>query len=141
MPDMTMLKEKLDEKSPAKIVLLSHMKALCDANREVILVSLCTTDGFPISCFSSSELSNQTDKFAAMSSTLSALSDSSASQMKQGKCDITIVEATAGNMLFVKTDYIGKPCVLTVVAQNKMALAEARYKTKKLIGVISAIIE
>jgi len=86
-------------------------------------------------------LSNQTDKFAAMSSTLSALSDSSASQMKQGKCDITIVEATAGNMLFVKTDYIGKPCVLTVVAQNKMALAEARYKTKKLIGVISAITE
>ena len=141
MPDMTMLKEKVDEKSPAKIALLSHMKALCDANREVILVSLCTTDGFPISYFSISELSNQTDKFAAMSSTLSALSDSSASQMKQGKCDITIVEATAGNMLFVKTDYIGKPCVLTVVAQNKMALAEARYKTKKLIGVISAITE
>jgi len=105
------------------------------------LVSLCTTDGFPISCFSIKELSNQSDKFAAMSSTLSALSDSSAAQMKQGKCDITIVEATSGNMLFVKTDYIGKPCVLTVVAQDKMALAEARYKTKKLIGEISSITE
>lgn len=117
------------------------MKALCEANREVILVSLCTTDGFPISCFSISELSNQADKFAAMSSTLSALSDSSASQMNQGKCDITIVEATSGNMLFVKTDYIGKPCVLTVVAQDKMALAEARYKTKKLMAEIAAITE
>lgn len=130
-----------NEKSPAKIALLRHMKALCEANREVVLVSLCTTDGFPISCFSISELSNQADKFAAMSSTLSALSDSSASQMNQGKCDITIVEATSGNMLFVKTDYIGKPCVLTVVAQDKMALAEARYKTKKLMAEITAITE
>ena len=130
-----------NEKSPAKIELLRHMKALCEANREVILVSLCTTDGFPISCFSISELSNQADKFAAMSSTLSALSDSSASQMQQGKCNITIVEATSGNMLFVKTDYIGKPCVLTVVAQDKMALAEARYKTKKLMAEIATITE
>lgn len=130
-----------NEKSPAKTELLRHMKALCEANREVILVSLCTTDGFPISCFSISELSNQADKFAAMSSTLSALSDSSASQMQQGKCNITIVEATSGNMLFVKTDYIGKPCVLTVVAQDKMALAEARYKTKKLMAEIAAITE
>ncbi|MDN3454587.1 MULTISPECIES: hypothetical protein [unclassified Psychrobacter] len=138
---MTTLNEKTDEKSPAKKALLSHIKVLCEANRDITLVSLCTTDGFPISCFSISELSNQTDKFAAMSSTLSALSDSSASQMKQGKCDITIVEATFGNILFVKTNYIGKPCVLTVVAQNKMALAEVRYKTKKLIGVISAITE
>jgi len=130
-----------NEKSPAKVALLGHIKALCDANREIILVSLCTTDGFPISCFSISELSNQADKFAAMSSTLSALSDSSATQMKQGKCKITIVEASAGNMLFVKTDYIGKQCVLTLVAQDKMALAEARYKTKKLISEISAITE
>ncbi len=130
-----------NEKSSAKLALLSHIKTLCDANREIILVSLCTTDGFPISCFSVSELSNQADKFAAMSSTLSSLSDSSAKQMKQGQCNIAIVEATSGNILFVKTDYIGKPCVLTVVAHNKMALAEARYKTKKLIGEISAIRE
>lgn len=63
------------------------------------------------------------------------------SQMQQGKCNITIVEATSGNMLFVKTDYIGKPCVLTVVAQDKMALAEARYKTKKLMAEIATITE
>jgi len=137
MQDMTIR----NEESPAKIELLKHMKATCEANREIILVSLCTTDGFPIGCFSINELSNQSDKFAAMSSTLSALSDSSASQMKQGKCNITIVEATSGNILFVKTDYIGKPCVLTVVAQDKMALAEARYKTKKLRSKISAITE
>lgn len=124
-----------------KLVLSRCIKQLCEANREIALVTLCTTDGFPISCFSINSLSNQADKFAAMSSTLSALSDSSASQMKQGQCDITIVEATSGNMLLVKTDYLGKPCVLTVVAQNKMTLAEARYKTKRLASEISAISE
>ncbi|MGM8886519.1 roadblock/LC7 domain-containing protein [Psychrobacter sp. 1U2] len=130
-----------NENSQAKVVLSRCIKELCEANREIALVTLCTTDGFPISCFSVNELSNQADKFAAMSSTLSALSDSSASQMKQGQCDITIVEASTGNMLFVKTDYLSKPCVLTVVAQNKMTLAEARYKTKRLASEIASISE
>lgn len=128
-----------NENTPAKIALSACIKELCEANREIALVTLCTSDGFAISCFSVNELSNQADKFAAMSSTLSALSDSSASQMKQGQCDITIVEATSGNMLFVKTDYLSKPCVLTLVAQNKMTLAEARYKTKRLASQIAAI--
>ncbi len=131
----------INENTQAKIELSRCIKELCEANREIALVTLCTTDGFAISCFSINELSNQADKFAAMSSTLSALSDSSASQMKQGQCEITIVEATSGNMLFVKTDYIGKPCVLTLVAQNKMTLAEARYKTKRLANRISTITE
>jgi len=137
MLDMTIQ----NEKAPVNTELLKHMNTFCEANREIMLVSLCTTDGFPISCVSIKELREQSDKFAAMSSTLSALSDSSASQMKQGNCNITIVEATSGNILLVKTDYVGKPCVLTVVAQNKMSLAEARYKTKKLIGKIATITE
>lgn len=131
----------VNENSQAKVALSRCIKDLCETNREIALVTLCTTDGFPISCFSINELSNQADKFAAMSSTLSALSDSSASQMQQGECEITIVEATSGNMLFVKTDYLGKPCVLTVVAKNKMTLAEARYKTKRLASEITTISE
>ncbi|MGO1965901.1 MAG: roadblock/LC7 domain-containing protein [Moraxellaceae bacterium] len=129
----------LNETSPAKAALSRHMRALSNANSEILLISLCSTDGFPIDTVSIIDLGDQNDKFAAMSSTLSALSDSSATQMKQGKCDITIVEATLGNILFVKVDYVGKPCVLTVVAKSQMALAEVRYKTKKLIGSISAI--
>ncbi|MGM8870432.1 roadblock/LC7 domain-containing protein [Psychrobacter sp. 2Y5] len=131
----------VNENSQAKVALSRCIKDLCETNREIALVTLCTTDGFPISCFSVNELSNQADKFAAMSSTLSALSDSSASQMQQGQCEITIVEATSGNMLFVKTDYLSQPCVLTVVAQSKMTLAEARYKTKRLASEISTISE
>lgn len=110
-------------------------------DREVVVVSLCTTDGFPIKYFSMDELSAEADKLAAMSSTISALSDSSARQMNQGQCDITIIEAVLGHMLFVKTVYLGTPCVLTVVASTKMSLATARYKTKNLAQAFANIPE
>lgn len=128
-----------NEKIKANAALSQCIKALCEENRDITLVNLCTTDGFPISCFSISELSNQADKFAAMSSTIVALSNSSANQVNQGQCTITIVEATSGNILFVRANYAGAECVLTVVAKEKMTLAAARYKTKKLAEVISNI--
>lgn len=126
-----------NEKAQENIELTQCIEAFCADNREVTLVSLCTTDGFPISYFSKSDLTNLADKLAAMSSTLSALSDSSATQMNQGQCDITIIETTSGSILFVRASYLGKPCVLTVVAKEKMLLAAARYKTKKLAQTIA----
>lgn len=130
-----------NQKIKANKELSTFIKELCEENRDIILVSLCTTDGFPITCFSINELSNQSDKFAAMSSTLSSLSDSSVKQVNKGKCEITIVEATSGNLLFVRANYLSAECVLTVVAKEKMALATARYKTKKLAEAISNISE
>ncbi|WP_145952531.1 roadblock/LC7 domain-containing protein [Psychrobacter sp. DAB_AL43B] len=124
-----------------KTELLKSIKELCESNKEIVLVSLCTTDGFPITYLSIDELSAEADKMAAISSTLAALSNSSARQMNQGECDITIIEASSGNMLFVTANYLGTPCVLTVVANTKMTLAEARYKTKKLTVSIAQISE
>ena len=121
--------------------LSQSIQNLCDSNKEVVLVSLCTTDGFPITYTSIDELSTEADKLAAISSTLSALSNSSARQMNQGQCDITIIEADAGNMLFLTANYLETPCVLTVVANTKMALATARYKTKNLAAAIGRISE
>lgn len=135
--DMIMSSEKTNMKSE----LLHSIKELCESNKEIVLVSLCTTDGFPIKYLSTDELSTEVDKLAAISSTISALSDSSARQMNQGQCDITIIEATYGNMLFLKASYLGKPCVLTVVANTKMTLAAARYKTKNLAIAIAMISE
>lgn len=130
-----------NEQIKASKALMQCIKEFCAANGEVTLVSLCTTDGFPISYFSIKDLTDLADKIAAMSSTLSALSDSSASQMNQGQCDITIIETTSGNILFIKTSYLDKPCVLTVVAKEKMILAAARYKTMKLSQTIVSLSE
>lgn len=128
-------------KTIVKPQLLQLIEEFCENNREVVLVSLCTTDGFPIKYLSVDKLSAEADKLAAISSTISALSDSSAQQMQQGKCDIIIIEAGQGNILLVKTSYLGKPCVLTVVANIKMNLAAARYKTKHLAQDFASIPE
>ncbi len=128
------------KKINVKAELLEGIKELCATNREVILVSLSTADGFYIKSFGSKVLNGEADKLAAMSSTISSLSDSSAKQILQNQFDMTIIESDAGNMLFVRTNYLGLPCVLTVAAQSKMALATDRYKTKILAQNISNIL-
>jgi len=128
-----------NENVAIKPELLEGIKELCDNNREVLLVSLATTDGFSIKSFASKELNAEADKLAAMSSTISALSDSSAKQLLRDKFEITIVEASSGNMLFIRTTYLGLPCVLTVAARAHMALATARYKTRQLADLINEI--
>jgi len=129
----------LKKKTPVKTELLEGIKELCENNKEILLVSLCTTDGFSIKSFASKELNAEADKLAAMSSTISALSDSSAKQIFQNQFEITIIETNSGSMLFVRTSYLGLACVLTVAARSKMALATARYKTKKLASDINNI--
>lgn len=129
----------LNKKITVKPELLEGIKELCDNNREIFLISLCTADGFSIKSFASKDLSSEADKLAAMSSTISALSDSSAKQVLQDQFEITIVETSSGNMLFVRTSYLDLPCVLTIAARTKMALATARYKTKRLAQMIGEI--
>ncbi len=121
--------------------LLSEIKTLCENNREISVVSLCTTDGFTIKSFVAQDLNMEADKLAAMSSTLSALSDSCANMLMLDEFNVTIVESNAGNTLFVRTRYLELECVLTVTARIKMSLATARYHTKKLAQTISLFTE
>lgn len=111
----------------------------CADDSSVSLVNLCTTDGFPVHFISKDSVVSEPDKLAAVSSTLAALSGSSAVQMNQGSYEFSIIEAEHGNILFIQTQYLGAACVLTVSAKSKMILATARYKTKKLAGAIAQL--
>ena len=128
---------------PTKIVikpeLLESIKDLCENNTDVLLVSLATTDGFSIKSLISKGLDAEADKLAAMSSTISSLSDSSAKQIFNDEFAIAIVETMSGNMLFVRTSYLDLPCVLTIAARSGMPLGTARFKTKNLAQDISNI--
>ena len=119
--------------------LLEDIKSLCKGNSDIVLVSLCTTDGFSIMSYAAKSLSAEADKLAAMSSTISALSDSVATQILDDDFDITIIETNNGNMLFVSTRYLNTPCVLTLAAKSSTAWATARYKTKGLSKAIENI--
>jgi len=127
------------KKIDVKPELLEEIKKLCEDNKEILLVSLATTDGFSVKCFASQELYEEADKLAAMSSTIFALSDSTAKQLLRGEFNISIIETNSGNMLFVRTEYLEMPCVLAIAAGSRMALAEARYKTKRLSEAINNI--
>ena len=128
-----------DKTIPVKPELLDEIKKLCEENREISLISLCTTDGFSIKSFATRELSAEADKLAAMSSTISALSESAAQQVLKGEFNVTIVESGEGNMLFVRTTYLGLPCVVTVAARVSLSLAKARFATKRMAEVIQKI--
>lgn len=119
--------------------LLEGIKELCNNNKDILLVSLATTDGFAIKSVALKELNAESDKLAAMSSTISSLSDSSAKQVLQDQFDITIVETKSGNLLFVRTTYLDLPCVLTIATRAGMQLATSRYKTINLAKAISKI--
>lgn len=129
------------KKNTIKQELLDGIKGLCEENKEVTLVSLCTVDGFSIKSFASKRLSAEVDKLAALSSTVSALSGSAANMVLNDAFNVTIIETDSGSILFVSASYLNQPCVLIVAANHKMALATARYKTKKLAETISNIQE
>ena len=128
-----------DEKIVVKPELNEAITDLCQSNSDINLISLCTSDGFSIKSVTAGGIDTEADKLAAMSSTIGALSGSSAKQILNDEFSIAIVEAASGNMLFVSTSYLGTACVLTLAAKSKMALATARYKTRELAAVISKI--
>ena len=128
-----------DEKIVVKPELSEAITDLCQSNSDITLISLCTSDGFSIKSVTAGGIDTEADKLAAMSSTIGALSGSSAKQILNDEFSIAIVEAASGNMLFVSTSYLGAACVLTLAAKSKMALATARYKTRELAALISKI--
>jgi len=122
-----------------KAPLLHAMKELCTDNRDITLISLCTTDGFNIKSFASKSLDADADKVAAVASSLCALSNSSALQLMKSEFEITIIESVGGNTLFMKSEYLGKDCVVTIASKPDLSLAQARFSMKRFVDFIKTI--
>ena len=52
-----------------------EIKGLCEEDSDILLVSLCTSDGFSIKSFASKSLNAEADKLAAETMDLHALED------------------------------------------------------------------
>lgn len=117
--------------------LIDSIKDLCGSNDGIFFASLATEDGFPIHSLG---VDCDEDKFAAINSTITALSNSCAKEVLEEDFSITIIESNSGNVLFVKTRYLELPCVLMVSSKtNKTTLANSRYRTIKAAKIISNI--
>lgn len=101
-------------------------------NDGISLIDLSTVDGFNIYSVQAQEKRIELDKLAAVSSSIYALSNASAQQLTGEDLEITTVESKGHSMLFLKTYYQAKPCVLSLLVQKKMPLGEARYIARML---------
>ncbi len=115
------------------------IKELCAEHREIILLSVCTLDGFSIESYASSETGMESDKVAAIASSLCALSNSSSIQFTDEEFDITIIESAGGNSLFCRTTYLETACVVTLSSRTNLTLAQARFALKRLSKSIAQV--
>lgn len=126
-------------KIEVKPELTELIKNLCVKNPEIKLLSLSTIDGFNIKAFAMKSLNVESDKLAAMASSLFALSNSSSEQLMQDKSTISTIESDKGNFLLMKSQYLDNACVIAMVAKSEMSLAEARFHLRKVSEVVSAL--
>ena len=115
------------------------MKELASSSRDVTLLSIVTSDGFNLKTFSAKSLSIEFEKLAAMASSICALSDSSAKQLTGQGLKTTTIETSAGNILFMKTNYLTHQCVVTLVAKEGLSLAQARFIIQRFAEKVGSI--
>ena len=119
--------------------LLESIKELCTLNRDITLIGLSTTDGFNIKSFAAKSLEIESDKLSAMSSSLCALSNSTALQLTNSEFEITTIESNGGNILFMNAEYLGHQCVVSLAAKADLSLAQARFCIKRFANEIKQI--
>lgn len=123
----------------AKVDLLKCLRNACDSEKDIELISLATTDGFNVGFSSNQKKDIPFDKMAALASSLSALSESTAIQLDGDRYTTTIVESEKRHILLTRASYQKQDCVLTMVTACELPLATARYKVLQLSKRISAI--
>lgn len=103
-----------------------------ESNGEILMISLGTTDGFHIRSERADSFDLEESKMSAMSSTLFSLSKACADVQEDNMLNIATVETERAHFLFLKTDILSLNCVLSVVVNAKLSLAQGRFHAKRL---------
>ncbi len=120
------IKEKL------KGALQAAIKDEFKSNSEILMISLCTTDGFHIHSERTDAFDLEETKMSAMSSTLFSLSKACAEIQKGNTLNIATVETENTHFFFLKTDILNLNCVLSFAVHSKLSLAQGRFHAKRL---------
>ena len=127
------------KKTPVTKCLEACFNDLVKGNKNIRLIGLCTEDGFDIKSLADKSFELDADKLAAMASSISALSNSSAQQLKREGFTITIIESEGGNILLMKTLYLDQPCVISMATSPTSSLAQDRFELKRFAAKVAAI--
>ncbi len=111
---------------------LAHTKL-----KDIKLINLCTSDGFPIYCKNFEDGKHVGEhELSAATSSIAALSVAASKQLIGAKFCSTTIETENGNMLLVKTHHDQKECILCFVTGNHHQIGQVRFFAMKLAKYI-----
>ncbi|MEM7361187.1 MAG: roadblock/LC7 domain-containing protein [Pseudomonadota bacterium] len=123
----------------AKHELTQYFDELTRSNGNIRLVGICTEDGFDIQSKTDRFHSMDAAKLAAIASSISSLSNSTAQQLNREGFNIVIIETNHGNILFMRARYLGEPCVISMATSNSSSLAQDRFELKRVFKKVQSI--
>ncbi|CAA0092564.1 Uncharacterised protein [Zhongshania aliphaticivorans] len=103
------------------------------------MISLATTDGFPVHHFSRLHDELDIETMAAAASTLYSVSNAVAKQILSKQFKITFIESEQGNIAFVSLKINDQDFVLSMSASNAMNIANLRLLINRLATKICTL--
>ena len=101
-------------------------------NDAIEIISLATTDGFPVHHFSRLSEGFDVETMAAAASTLYSVSNAVTKQILSKSFKITFIESEQGNVAFVALQLNDKDFVLSMSAKGAMNIASLRLLINRL---------
>lgn len=90
------------------------------------MISLATSDGFPVINRTTHNLSIESDTMAAASSTLFSVSNAISKQILRKEFKVTFIESGSGNIAFIALSLQGMDYVLAMSAAESMNIGQLR---------------
>ncbi len=118
--------------NPSQKNQLQTLFAECAQVESIEVISLATTDGFPVYTLNKAGHSLEEDSLSAAASTLHSVSNAVAQQILGKRFKVTFIEAQQGNVAFVDLDIGEDNYVLVMSANQTMNIASLRLRITRL---------
>ncbi|MDO3386123.1 roadblock/LC7 domain-containing protein [Gilvimarinus sp. SDUM040013] len=108
-------------------------------NDALEVISLATTDGFPVQTLTTMTRSLEEDSLSAAASTLHSVSNAVAQQILGKNFKVAFIEAEQGNVAFVDLDIDESNYVLVMSANESLNIASLRLLITRLATEIEQL--
>ncbi|MDO6747005.1 roadblock/LC7 domain-containing protein [Gilvimarinus sp. 1_MG-2023] len=122
--------------NPALLIPLQILFESYAQNEALEVISLATTDGFPVHTFTSTNHGLEEDSLSAAASTLHSVSNAVSQQILRKNFKVAFIEAQQGNVAFVDLSIDGSSYVLVMSANETLNIASLRLLITRLAAEV-----
>lgn len=123
--------------NPINSAVIDAITNYSDNYHDIDLISLSTTDGFPVYNFTRHLNDFEGDKMAAAASTLYSVSNAVSQQILNKQFSVTFIETEGGNVAFVTLNMDDNDYVLSMSGTKAMSIAQLRLLLNRLAADIA----